>query len=166
MASRHCDNNKPSQIVNYEESFQLCCLHLLIRTTILLLYKGGGNFKGRVTETSKLLSRSFMTQVESQIGRWVTKPCRCTFLLEQWNQEDSHTVVGEAAFSKAFFQKTSPRMDAIFSYRLSRAHNTAEEVFGILSARCQASQMKPEKADSQAMAACIFCNCLKATNIG
>ncbi len=40
-------------------------------------------------------------------------------------------------------------------------YNTWEEMFCILAARCQASLMKPEKADSPAMAACIPSDCLK-----
>lgn len=56
-------------------------------------------------------------------------------------------TAAQTAIMWSLLEKKSPRMDAIFNYRHLRAHNTAENMFGILSARCQASQMKPEKAD-------------------
>lgn len=60
--------------------------------------------------------------------------------------------------------KNTLRIDASFNSRLLRTRNTTGKVFDILSARCQASQLKPEKTGSLGIASCNFHNCL-TTNI-
>lgn len=70
----------------------------------------GELLRGKWMGASKLLSRYFITWVESQIETWVTKLCRCTFLPGAMELgRIPRTMVGDVAFLTAFLRRNLQR---------------------------------------------------------
>lgn len=119
-------------------------------------------FEGQVMGVSELLSHLFYDPSEEADREMDNKTMQVHVSPGAMGPgRMQHTVVGDVAFPEAFF---------FLGWMPSLAPNSRgltmqqREVFGVLPARRQASQMKPEKADSPAMAACIPCNCLTTSN--